>query len=86
MFWSCQIKTIYFHSQLDPELLYRDKLLSCFNWAKVGATLTFMVEVSKANSFGGNLLPFLDSKVFSRKSSNHRKASHSNSIGNKYFA
>ncbi len=62
------------------------ELLSCFNWAKVGATLTFMVEVSKANSFGGNLLPFLDSKLFSRKSTNHIKASHSNSIGNKYFA
>ncbi len=25
--WSCQIKTIYFHSQLDLELLYRDKSL-----------------------------------------------------------
>ncbi len=24
VFWSCQIKTVYFHSQLDLELLYRD--------------------------------------------------------------
>ncbi len=24
VFWSCQIKTVYFHSQLDLELLFRD--------------------------------------------------------------
>ncbi len=25
VFWSCQIKTVYFHSQLDLELLFRDR-------------------------------------------------------------